>query len=396
MRRNYIRREVRFKVIALAAFLTMAYGIWATPLKAADVEAVLDTTGGGSGFVVKDSVNAEQARINSAGVTTSKNFVSNIASGTQPYATTSTTLNTNLNADMTDGVNVASLTGTRLLRYNSTGTQIENAAVTESSGALAGITTISMSGQLTNTLTTGTSPFSVTSTTVNTNFNADLLDGYSASAIPGTLVGRTVYTATGNYTSSAGVTKAFIEIVGGGGGGGGTNNVAGGAGGGGGSGAYSCKLFTVTPSTAYAFTIGAAGTGTSGAAGGAGGATTITIVTAMTAPGGAGGAYLAGSTAIKFTAGGAGGVPGTGGDTMRAGMPGGFGSTSTVITVQASGSVGTSQFGGGGAGRPTNSAGAGNAGTGYGAGGGGSTSTTTTAYAGGVGTDGAVVVWEFR
>jgi len=36
------------------------------------------------------------------GVLTSPNFVSNIAIGTQPYATTSTTLNTNLNADLLD------------------------------------------------------------------------------------------------------------------------------------------------------------------------------------------------------------------------------------------------------------------------------------------------------
>ncbi|CAK0762949.1 hypothetical protein CCP3SC1AL1_310012 [Gammaproteobacteria bacterium] len=38
-----------------------------------------------------------------AGVITSPNFISNIAPGTQPYACTSTTLNTNLNADLLDG-----------------------------------------------------------------------------------------------------------------------------------------------------------------------------------------------------------------------------------------------------------------------------------------------------
>lgn len=35
--------------------------------------------------------------------------------------------------------------------------------------------------QIVSTLTTGTSPLSVSSTTVNTNFNADKLDGYDAS-----------------------------------------------------------------------------------------------------------------------------------------------------------------------------------------------------------------------
>lgn len=105
------------------------------------------------------------------------NFVSDIATGTAPYACTSTTLNTNLNADLHDGVHIDSLTNTRLLRYNSTGTKIENATVTETSGALGGITTISMNNQLTNSLATGTSPFAITSTTVNTNLNADLVDG---------------------------------------------------------------------------------------------------------------------------------------------------------------------------------------------------------------------------
>lgn len=37
------------------------------------------------------------------GSATAVNFVSNVATGTQPYATTSTTLNTNLNADLLDG-----------------------------------------------------------------------------------------------------------------------------------------------------------------------------------------------------------------------------------------------------------------------------------------------------
>lgn len=45
-------------------------------------------------------------------------------------------------------------------------------------GAYTGITTLSMSGQLTNTVAIGTSPFVITSTTVNTNLNADLWDGY--------------------------------------------------------------------------------------------------------------------------------------------------------------------------------------------------------------------------
>lgn len=49
------------------------------------------------------------------------------------------------------------------------------------SGALTGVSTISMSGQLTSTLASGTAPFSITSTTLNSNLNADLLDGQHGS-----------------------------------------------------------------------------------------------------------------------------------------------------------------------------------------------------------------------
>jgi hypothetical protein len=48
-------------------------------------------------------------------------------------------------------------------------------------GALSSVTTIGMSGQLTNTVTTGTAPFVVSSTTVVSNLNADLLDGQQGS-----------------------------------------------------------------------------------------------------------------------------------------------------------------------------------------------------------------------
>ena len=48
-------------------------------------------------------------------------------------------------------------------------------------GAMSSVTTMSMSGQLTNTIATGTSPFAITSTTLNTNLNADLLDGQHGS-----------------------------------------------------------------------------------------------------------------------------------------------------------------------------------------------------------------------
>ena len=72
-------------------------------------------------------------------------------------------------------------------------------------GAFSGITTLSMSGQLTSTLAIGTSPFAVTSTTVNTNLNADLLDGYHSSSFEPTLT-KNALTASSPLSLSAAVT----------------------------------------------------------------------------------------------------------------------------------------------------------------------------------------------
>jgi hypothetical protein len=62
------------------------------------------------------------------------------------------------------------------------------------SGALSGVSTISMSGQLTSTLASGTAPFSITSTTLNSNLNADLLDGYH-----GNYYDQRVYNSDSNF-----------------------------------------------------------------------------------------------------------------------------------------------------------------------------------------------------
>lgn len=44
------------------------------------------------------------SKVSGTGVITAPNFVSSVATGTQPYATTSTTVNANLNSDMVDGL----------------------------------------------------------------------------------------------------------------------------------------------------------------------------------------------------------------------------------------------------------------------------------------------------
>jgi len=67
------------------------------------------------------------------------------------------------------------------------------------SGALLNVT-----GQITSTLATGTAPLAVTSTTVNTNLNADTVDGLHASAI-GTKVLVASGASTTDWTHGAGV-----------------------------------------------------------------------------------------------------------------------------------------------------------------------------------------------
>ncbi|HNQ17363.1 MAG TPA: hypothetical protein PKH60_04660, partial [Candidatus Woesebacteria bacterium] len=67
------------------------------------------------------------------------------------------------------------------------------------------------SGQITSSLATGTSPFAVSSTTVNTNLNADLLDGQHGSYyLPaGNVSGTTNYVAKFTGTNSVGNSNIF-------------------------------------------------------------------------------------------------------------------------------------------------------------------------------------------
>jgi len=67
---------------------------------------------------------------------------SSLADGTAPFGVISTTLVSNLNAEHWNDKHLGSVSDGKLLRYNSTGTQIETGTVAESSGALSGITTI--------------------------------------------------------------------------------------------------------------------------------------------------------------------------------------------------------------------------------------------------------------
>lgn len=94
----------------------------------------------------------------SSHIQTDTQFISLVATGTAPIVVSSTTLVTNLNADLLDGL--------------STATSGSNAHVVTTDSA--GDTSIH---RLTLTQATGSSPLVVSSTTIVTNLNADLLDG---------------------------------------------------------------------------------------------------------------------------------------------------------------------------------------------------------------------------
>ncbi|MCH8153141.1 MAG: hypothetical protein IH830_12320 [Planctomycetes bacterium] len=95
-----------------------------------------------------------------------------------------------------------------------------------------------------------------------------------------------------DFTVPAGVTKLMIEVRGGGGGGG-KGNAGGGAVGQGGSGSgYGMGIFSVTPGSIHAVTVGAGGLGSNGGTctvGAPGGTTSFGIIISATGGGGGGG-----------------------------------------------------------------------------------------------------------
>jgi len=93
-------------------------------------------------------------------------------------------------------------TNTTLTAYAGRAVVIED--VTFDGGAVGAVTTLSMNNQLTNSLAIGTSPFAITSTTVNTNLNADLLDGEHATAFQD---------VDATLTALAGLTIADVSII---------------------------------------------------------------------------------------------------------------------------------------------------------------------------------------
>jgi hypothetical protein len=225
----------------------------------------------------------------------------------------------------------------------------------------------------------------------------------------GQLIGRQVITATGagTYTPTSGTNSVVIELQGAGGGGGGVqsagaSNAA--IAGGGGGGAWLSVRLTANFSGA-SYSVGAKGNGGAAGnnAGAAGGNTTFTTTAGSpvtyTAGGGSGGSQAGPTTAPLGCSPAAGGT--TSGGTPDLSVPGGasiFGlaTSSTRGNTSAGGASRYSQGAIGSFVDTTNISVAGSNAAGYGGGGSGAFSTASgAAKAGGNGSDGVIIIWEY-
>lgn len=214
-----------------------------------------DTTADGGGITLKGATDKTFNWVQSTGYWTASNslsaprLVSTVATGTSPLIVTSTTLVTNLNADLLDGADWTSrdnsifkTTGSYIAGgvYFNSGWKNQNATGhgfylrhSDAAGVTAGfggrldigfgfdastgvdtaaatLRTFSFdrTGQLTIPAPTGTAPFVVSSTTLVTNLNADLLGGTASSSYV-TLTGTQTLT---NKTLTAPVINGSVNF----------------------------------------------------------------------------------------------------------------------------------------------------------------------------------------
>lgn len=219
----------------------------------------------------------------------------------------------------------------------------------------------------------------------------------------GGLIGITVLSSSGIFTTGPNTHKIRVRLQGGGGGGGSAksslpNTFA--AAGGGSAGGYAEKTFTVTPSTGYNFVIGAGGPGGDKSVGGGnnagtpGGDTTFTVgLTTVTAPGGPAGSSITATGSAAITATPAPSATPTNGDINVPGEPGDPGFIMGPFTTSnCGGGGGTSPFG---SGPPFQNPGSTANGFGNGSGGAGAADSFAGGTNGGNGTPGLIIVEEY-
>jgi hypothetical protein len=132
--------------------------------------------------------NSPTQKLDVAGNVSGVQFISTATTGTAPFQVNSTTKVNNLNADLLDGYDA------------STSSTANTIAVRDSSGNISANIFIS-------TVASGTAPLQVSSNTLVTNLNADLLDGYNSStnSTPSTVAVRD---ASGNLSASSFISTA--------------------------------------------------------------------------------------------------------------------------------------------------------------------------------------------
>lgn len=241
------------------------------------------------------------------------------------------------------------------------------------------------SGEILNVIGTGTVSTSAAGNTLT------ITGALSPSGF--TSIDNQVFTTSGTYTPTAGMTYCSIQCVAGGGAGAGAEAVAAQVSGGpgGSAGEYACGIFTATDiGISQTITIGAGGTGVLGAGGGNGGNTSVgTLISCV----GGNGGLTAPAASVYNSNGIPGGTGGTGGDYRSPGAPGHVSSGNFATALLVGGSGASSQLGGGGTAiNQTN----GNNGVGYGSGGSSATSYGTQGpFTGGNGASGIVIITEY-
>lgn len=211
---------------------------------------------------------------------------------------------------------------------------------------------------------------------------------------PGRLLNIQTFSVSGTYTPTTGTNFVKVRGIGGGGGGGGTPATGVGqssSGGGGATGSYGEAYINNT--AAQTITIGAGGTASAGSSGGTGGTSSFGALVSF--PGGGGGSV---GTVVSAwpTFGASGGLPGSAPSGANVlGTPGSEGGYGHLLSASlGTGGVGaSSQLGAGG---QHTSGGAGNNGLGRGSGGSGASAyASQAALAGGVGSNGLIIIEEY-
>lgn len=217
----------------------------------------------------------------------------------------------------------------------------------------------------------------------------------------GALIGLQKFSAAGTstYTPTAGANTYVAEVVGGGGGGGGCASTGAGqvaVASGGGGGGYALKRGLISAISGATVTVGAGGTGgTAGANNGTAGGTSSIGAVVTASGGGLGPGAAAASPPVSLNCN-SGGIGSSGDVNIRGYQAVAQINASSALVIPIRG--GGSRFSEGSEATATATGAAGNNGTGFGGGGGGAANAASqgAGLAGGNGSDGLVLIWEYN